>query len=260
MRTWRYSYKTPDGLRHEAEMTASCKDDVYAELRKHGIRAIKVEERIVPIERKGFSGLRKRDWFLIALLFAVLLGFSFLVIGKRSSSLVSSTGTIRNRGIESNIVEISPGKYIAKPRPRKQGVIAAIRATHVTPSDIFKYRSEALLAEFASPGVAPSNEILKITKNLPDDFFESFDEDIYIFPEDSKAVSDLKRVVAGLKQEAESFLESGKSVEDLIKWFVSRQKMEAAYRYQISERVKAGGLKIDEANSILSEMGLEELK
>ena len=73
MRTWTYSYKSSDGLRHEGEMSAPSKDDVYAELRRQGIRAIRVDERIVPVVRRGFRGLRKRDWTLIAAALTVLV-------------------------------------------------------------------------------------------------------------------------------------------------------------------------------------------
>ena len=80
MRSWTYSYKTSDGFRHEGEMFASSKDEVYSELRKRGIRAIRVDERIVPIVRRGLRGLRKRDWFLIVAVVVVLLamGVAFL--------------------------------------------------------------------------------------------------------------------------------------------------------------------------------------
>lgn len=74
MRTWTYSYKSSDGFRHEGEMAAPSKDDVYAELRRQGIRAIRVDERIVPIVRRGFRGLRKRDWLLIIASVLTVLG------------------------------------------------------------------------------------------------------------------------------------------------------------------------------------------
>ena len=61
MRTWVYSWKSPDGLRHEGEMGAPNKDAVYAALREKGIRAIKVTERIQPVVKRGLKGLRKRD-------------------------------------------------------------------------------------------------------------------------------------------------------------------------------------------------------
>ena len=37
-----YAYKTSDGIRHEDSMNASSREDVFAELRKRGIKAIKV--------------------------------------------------------------------------------------------------------------------------------------------------------------------------------------------------------------------------
>lgn len=73
MRTWVYTWKSSDGLRHEGEMSAPSKDDVYAALRERGIRAIKVTERIVPVVRNGLKGLRKRDLFLL-LAVALVLG------------------------------------------------------------------------------------------------------------------------------------------------------------------------------------------
>ena len=72
MRSWTYSYMTSDGLRHEGEMSAPSKDDVYSELRKRGIRAIKVQERIQPVVKRGFGGLRKRDWTVIAAIAALI--------------------------------------------------------------------------------------------------------------------------------------------------------------------------------------------
>ena len=94
MRTWVYCYKSSDGLRHEGEMSAPGKDDVYAALRKRGIRAIKVSERIVPIERKGFRGLRFREWAVLGggVGLALLLAGSYVTLhhGDRKSTGVSS--------------------------------------------------------------------------------------------------------------------------------------------------------------------------
>lgn len=78
-----------DGLRHEGEINAPDKDSAYAELRKRGIRAIRVTERIVPIVRRGFKGLRKRDLAGIAavlIVVAVLVGFGAVQYAERSAS------------------------------------------------------------------------------------------------------------------------------------------------------------------------------
>lgn len=57
-----YSYKTPDGIRHEGRIEGASREEVFAELRRRGIRAIKVvslsgskangEEKV--ITRKAF--------------------------------------------------------------------------------------------------------------------------------------------------------------------------------------------------------------
>ena len=72
MRDWTYSYKTSDGLRHEGTMSAPDRDAVYEGLRKQGIRAIRVDEVLPPV-RRGFGGLRRRDW-LVLISFVLLLG------------------------------------------------------------------------------------------------------------------------------------------------------------------------------------------
>ena len=44
MRNWRYSYKTSDGIRHEGTISAPDKNAAFEELRRQGIRAIRVDE------------------------------------------------------------------------------------------------------------------------------------------------------------------------------------------------------------------------
>jgi hypothetical protein len=73
MRTWTYSYKTSDGLRHEGEIDALTKDGAYLALRRKGIRAIRVDERIIPVVKTGFDGLRAREWLCIVLSIVLLL-------------------------------------------------------------------------------------------------------------------------------------------------------------------------------------------
>lgn len=83
-----------DGLRHEGEINAMDKDSAYAELRKRGIRAIRVTERIVPIVRRGFKGLRKRDYAGIAVVLigvAVLVGLGAIRYAEQSASRRTSS-------------------------------------------------------------------------------------------------------------------------------------------------------------------------
>lgn len=85
VRTWTYSYKTSDGLRHEAEMDAPTKDDVYAALRERGIRAIRVTERIAPVVHRGFAGLRRREWMIVVLSIVALVAVVAIVVSGSSS-------------------------------------------------------------------------------------------------------------------------------------------------------------------------------
>lgn len=94
MRTWVYSYKTSDGLRHEGEMQAPSKDAVYTELRKQGIRAIRVDERIAPVINRGLKGLRKRDWlFLAAILIVSVVGVTAFLSLREETAPVATAGT-----------------------------------------------------------------------------------------------------------------------------------------------------------------------
>lgn len=83
MRTWSYTYKTSDGIRHEAVIEAETMDGVYGALKEKGIRPIKVSERIAPIVRSGFKGLRKRDWFVFLGVLVVALGVAVAVLTVR---------------------------------------------------------------------------------------------------------------------------------------------------------------------------------
>ena len=56
-----YSYKTPDGARHGGELEARSRDDAFAELRRRGIRAIRVEPA-----GGGADGRRAWPWLALA--------------------------------------------------------------------------------------------------------------------------------------------------------------------------------------------------
>ena len=100
MRDWTYSYKTSDGLRHEGKMSASSKDAVYEELRKQGIRAIRVDE-VMSATRRGFGGLDRREWLIVAGLVAVLV---FAAIGLSATLWRGGTAEGNGRDATSALV------------------------------------------------------------------------------------------------------------------------------------------------------------
>ena len=265
MRTWTYTYKTSDGLRHEGEISASSKDEVYAALRQQGIRAIRVDERITPVVRKGFKGLRKRDWLVIVGGLAAVLLITVIMFLRWENSKGANVNKIvqtdvRTVGgaklsaphalIESKPVEIPHGVRVARPRPRHcvEGI------TELDLSSIFAHPSEAYFARFAEPGRAVS-PLPIMTEAVKEDFFDFSDSPIMIELNDSRAVAELKRIVAGIKEEALERIAAGNDMEDIASWLCERARMEADYRKRIIERVSSGESRVD-ANRALATMGM----
>ena len=83
-------------MRHEGEVKAASKDDAYAELRKQGIRPIKVTERIVPIIRRGFKGLRKRDITCIVIIVVSLVALAWYLSAQSTKHEAQSTSLTVN--------------------------------------------------------------------------------------------------------------------------------------------------------------------
>ena len=62
-----YTYKTSDGVRHEAEIEARTRDDAFAALRAQGIRPIRVDEKPLSKEEKSRRILFRAVGILLAL-------------------------------------------------------------------------------------------------------------------------------------------------------------------------------------------------
>ena len=67
-----YAYKTSDGVRHEATMNASSREEVFATLRKQGIKAIKVVASDGSKANGEVRGVRKRVVVSLLLVVPVL--------------------------------------------------------------------------------------------------------------------------------------------------------------------------------------------
>lgn len=249
MRTFVYSYQDSQGLKHEAEIAASDKDAAYRVLRERGIRPIRVSERIVPVVRKGFRGLRKRDAACIVV-FVLCLVIGVWYLAMRSARDQSNDRTFEQSNIRATSSE---AVSLATPRPRRQ--IEGLPDNPIpTATNAFRYSSERFLALHAQPGLVFESAGFSLA-DLP----EALEKGIVIHESDADAVQDLKRVVAWLKEEAATLLRSGKGLDDIGFWFAERQKMEAGFREQIAEKVAKGRLSKDEANATLSGMSLKAI-
>lgn len=257
MRTWVYTWKSSDGLRHEGEMSAPNKDAVYVALREKGIRAIKVTERIQPIVKKGFKGLRKRELVFLMLCSLSLAGFAWYMAVR--SATQKDEAVLTTRMIEqTNKQSISSGVIqLAQPRPRKWLDLPV----GFSPTNVFTHPHEIYLSRYALPGVTPRVALDTSYTELPvQDFYDNLNAGIVIDASDDLAVAELKRIVAGMKEDAKKYLTMPDGIKKLGMWLDERQTMEASYREQYALRVQRGELTKDDVNAIFSAMGLELLK
>ena len=262
MSAWGYTWKSSDGVRHEGEMKAASKDEVFAALRAQGIRAIKVFEKERPSDA--------RKWRVVAAVaaaFALLLALVVAVVSMRSDRDEEPSGDddrpvegvrrsenevppkkpqARTRPIESQVVELVPGVRVATPRPRMHMDISAV--TNI--NEVFRFESERYLTRFACPGADVPQDLPPV----PGDLYDALEADILIQPDDSAATVNLKRVVAGLKDEARRHISVGADLREWTDFLIGRQRMEAQYRERIIENFADDD---DEMHRRLRAMGFE---
>ena len=169
------------------------------------------------------------------------------------------TGGRKGR-IESNVVEVRVGDRVAKPHPRKYIKSLAGRLDSVT---CFEHPSENYLARFAMPGVGGGDEVRE-SAELVSDLRDALESEIVISANDPADIAELKRIVAGLKEEADIHLRSGSGILDFLKFLRLRQKMESDCRQRIVEEALMDGgdreRRLAEANGTLAAMGLAPME
>jgi hypothetical protein len=271
--TFKYSYKTSDGVRHESEIDAPGRDEAFSTLRKRGIRPIRLSEVDGP--RKAAGHGRWWLWLAAVLLLMFLVALLAVLLYKEKSTpredsaadMANGTADVAStssgvpqprRGIESQVVELPSGERIARPRARKPipEFHPFSKAMGKLFAETFVHPAEAYLARFAQPGLeVPALSAGKVMEMLEDDLRDALDDPVIIRTDDPREVAELKRIVSGLKEEVALLLNSGKSLEEVKNWLEGRQRMEADYRKQIIRRNEDGMLSLEEANGLLVSMG-----
>lgn len=209
-----YAYKTPDGIRHEASMNASSREEVFSTLRSQGIKAIKVVASDGSKANGEVRGVRKR--VVVSLLFAVAL-----IVG----GVAYFGGTHSNEDVAVSQLQTD--------QTRRQiiGDVGIIEKGILTGwSEVFELEGDRFLASFAIPGVKPGQ------RNTSEaEFMRALESANEVKSSDSLEVRQIKAMVEGMKNEARSYLRAGGSVLEYGKRLTERQDAEMA----IYERAKA---------------------
>ena len=216
-----YAYKTSDGTRHEATMVAKSRDEVFVELRKRGIKAIKVVAADGSKANGEIHGVRKRTVAIIVAAVSIIVAIFVNSVTKRSDLFVTEFTNARRQVIgDAAIIE------------------KGIRNGW---SDVFELEGERFLASFAIPGVKAGQR-----NTSEKEFAAAVENKCVVTDSDSLEARQIKAMVEGMKNEARRYLAAGGSIVEYGKRLTERQDAEIA----IYNRVKAD---IDKARATLSE-------
>ena len=130
-----YAYKTSDGMRHEDSMNAASREAVFAELRKHGIKAIKVVAADGSKANGEVRGVRKRAVAALVALVALIAGVVAYLEGTRTAAVVAA-----------NSAAVSPRHQIYG----DPAIMEAFERGDF--GEVFSRDGDKMLAIFAHPG------------------------------------------------------------------------------------------------------------
>jgi hypothetical protein len=222
-----YAYKTSDGVRHEDSMNAASREEVFAELRKQGIKAIKVVAADGSKANGEVRGVRKR-------VVAALVAFVALGVGA-----VAYFGGTRTGG---DFAPSEPSFTTDQTRRQIIGDAAIIeKGIRNGWADVFKLEGERFLASFAIPGVKAGQR-----NTSEKEFALALEAKCEIAPSDSLETRQIKAMVEGMKNEARSYIVAGGSIIEYGKRLTERQDAEIA----VYNRVKAD---LDKARSSMAD-------
>ena len=212
-----YAYKTSDGVRHEESMNAASREEVFAELRKRGIKAIKVVAADGSKANGEIHGVRKRVVAALVAFVALGVGIVAYFSGTRSGGDLGDSATTAFATGQDRRQVIGDAAIIEK----------GIRNGW---SDVFALEGERFLASFAIPGVKAGQR-----NTSEKEFALALETHGKINPDDSLEARQIKAMVEGMKNEARRYLAAGGSIVEYGKRLTERQDAEIA----VYNRVKA---------------------
>ena len=216
-----YAYKSSDGVRHEALIDAGSREDAFAELRKQGIRPIKVVAQDGSRANGAPARPRKR-WIALAAL------VSSLAAGALTWLLAPAGDVVSDR--DKDLIE-----KVALPLPR-QMINGNRERIELLPDGFLSCKAESFLARFAEPG-RPFK--VETSEGLTtEDVQTALTNTIKYTESEFTERIDLKRIVVGLKQEMGNYIRGGGSIDDYVQALINRQQTEISYRSEANSTLE----------------------
>lgn len=239
-----YSYKTSDGVRHEAVFEAKTKEDVFSSLRANGIKPIKVW----PIYSRFH--VRRSVIVISALVVSLLISLFFAVKNSQlESRALKELGFVRKENT-------SPRHQIYGDPARMEELESDGYSSVLTePGDRF-------LAAYAIPGKPISKDGLQPAENIRRHIKEVAEKDFEISEKDPTEIRELKLILNGMKQELREYLADGVGTIDT---YIMRLRERQEEEMRIYERVRrelesVTDMKLkEERNSALRAMGVRTI-
>ena len=222
-----YAYKTSDGVRHEDSMNAASREEVFAALRKRGIKAIKVVAADGSKANGEIHGVRKRVVAALVAFVAVGVGVIAYFSGTRSGSDLGGSAEISFQTDQARRQIIGDVAVVEK------GILTGW-------SDVFPLEGDRFLASFAIPGV---NAGIRNTSEA--ELLLALETKTEAKSSDSIEARQIKAMVEGMKNEARRYIAAGGTIVEYGKRLTERQDAEIA----IYNRIKAD---VDQARSTMS--------
>jgi hypothetical protein len=197
-------------------MNASSREEVFAELRKRGIKAIKVVAADGSKANGEIHGVRKRVVAALVAFVALGVGLLSYFSGTRSNGDLGGSTTAFATGQDRRQV-IGDAAIIEK----------GIRNGW---SDVFKLEGERFLASFAIPGVKAGQR-----NTSEKEFTVALEHKSTVVDSDSLEARQIKAMVEGMKNEARRYIAAGGTIVEYGKRLTERQDAEIA----VYNRVKA---------------------
>ena len=196
-----YAYKTSDGVRHEDSINAASREEAFAELRKRGIKAIKVVAADGSKANGEVRGVRKRAVATLVALAAISAGVVAFFSGTRTAAVVAANSAT------------------ASPRHQIYGDPAIVETFERGDfSNVLSREGDRLLAVFAQPGrlmCAKGTNPRLLSQNAAEKFAAyakselAADKDILISTGETREIRELKQIVNGMRDEMRSYLANG---------------------------------------------------